>query len=252
MSVKSEVTNDYMKHLKTLHGYKKTEPGVRALMTGDGLPNSIGEAIRETLVANGGFARSLEGDVRDPYTFGSFAMKDFNTLIMCHGVSHLDWFEDAPIDKIKEIVDVNVLGTCFATQAFVHATLYKPYRKTIIMIGSMAHKAVLNGSVVYCASKAAVAHLARCLAWELAPKGYDVFCIHPSNTYGTPMSEQTIAGLERYRHLSRDSAEAYWNDSAIRSHSLTTGEISELVLYLCSGNAQYLAGAQLELAGGQR
>jgi NAD(P)-dependent dehydrogenase (short-subunit alcohol dehydrogenase family) len=138
------------------------------------------------------------------------------------------------------------------TQRFVKATLDRPWRKRIIMIGSMAHKAVLNGSVAYCASKAAVAHMARCLAWELAPKGFDVFVIHPSNTLETPMSHETIEGLMRYRGLQREDAEAYWNDTMIRSTSLTKDHIVETIRYLLSEKAEYLAGAQIDLAGGQR
>jgi acetoacetyl-CoA reductase/3-oxoacyl-[acyl-carrier protein] reductase len=171
---------------------------------------------------------------------------------MCHGVSHLDWMEDAPFEKVKEIFDVNLFGVYNVAQAFVRDTLHNAMRKRIIIIGSMAHRAVLNGSAAYCASKAGVAHLARCLAWELAPKGYDVYTIHPSNTLGTPMSHDTIQGLERYRALSHDDALSYWNDSKIRKRSLTVDEIADLVYFLLYSQTGYLSGAQLELGGGQR
>jgi NAD(P)-dependent dehydrogenase (short-subunit alcohol dehydrogenase family) len=252
MGVKAEVSNNYLEKQKEIHGHKAWQPPIWAIMSGDRREGSIGEAIHRDIVAGGGKVHSLLGDIRDPDTFFPLATKGVNTLIMCHGVSHLDWFEDIPEGRIKEIVDVNVTGTLTLTQRFVKATLDKPWRKRIIMIGSMAHKAVLNGSVAYCASKAAVAHMARCLAWELAPKGFDVFVIHPSNTRGTPMSLETIEGLERYRGLSREDAEAYWNDTMIRSTSLTKDHIVETIRYLLSEKAEYLAGAQIDLAGGQR
>ena len=116
----------------------------------------------------------------------------------------------------------------------------------------MAYNHPLNGSAVYCASKAGLAMLMKCLAWELAPKGYDVYTIHPSNVEDTPMSDDTIDGLRRYRNMTLPEAEAYWGDSPIRDEILTKWEIADLVRTLLSPNTGYLSGAQLELSGGQR
>ena len=219
-------------------------------MTGDRKPTSIGQSIRLAIEAGGGFTHSYLRDVREP---PEILNGPYNALVMCHGVCHLDWFEDAPIEKLKEVIDVNLTGTVNIAQAFVKGLIDKPWRKRIIIIGSMAHKAILNGSAVYCASKAALSHLTRCLAWELAPKGFDVYCVHPSNTEGTPMSEDTIMGLMRYRGLSQKEATDYWNDSAIREKSLQCSDISQLVLHLLSANESgYLSGTQFDLAGGQR
>lgn len=221
-----------------------------AVLTGDAKPGSIGEAIRLAIEDGAGFTHSYEKDVREPIGVLS---GPYSALVMCHGVTHLDWFENAPIEKMREIVDVNLTGTINVAQAFVKGSIDKPWRKRIIIIGSMAHKAVLNGSAVYCATKAALAHLSRCLAWELAPKAFDVYCVHPSNTEGAPMSEETIRGLMSYRGLTRKDATAYWNDSSIREKSLQTKDIANLVMHLLSPKESgYLSGTQFDLAGGQR
>jgi NAD(P)-dependent dehydrogenase (short-subunit alcohol dehydrogenase family) len=165
---------------------------------------------------------------------------------------HLDWFENTPQEKIEEIFAVNVVGSIRLIQAFVRATLDSEERKRIIVIGSMAYNKVLNGSSIYCASKAAMAHFVRCIAWELGPKAYDVFAIHPSNVLDAPMSEETIQGLMRYRNMSRAAAEAYWNDGTFRDQPLTKWEIADLVSYLFTPSSAYLSGTQLELAGGAR
>jgi NAD(P)-dependent dehydrogenase (short-subunit alcohol dehydrogenase family) len=219
-------------------------------MTGDLKASSIGQSIRLSIENAGGFTHSYLRDVREP---PEILNGPYNSLVMCHGVMHLDWFEDAPIEKLKEVVDVNLTGTINVAQAFVKGMLDKPWRKRIIIIGSMAYKAVLNGSAVYCASKASLAQLTKCLAWELAPKGFDVYAIHPSNTENTPMSEETIMGLMRYRNLSQKEATDYWNDSCIREKSLQCSDISQLVLHLLSDKESgYLSGTQFDLAGGQR
>lgn len=249
MNVKSDISNEYLAQQMEEHGGKPYPAKISALMTGAWSPTSIGYAISQMLKRHDDFYDSTTMDVR--HIKGTIS-PGYNALIMCHGVSHLDWFENAPMEKMQEIVDVNLTGTIRLTQAFVKATIETPVRKRIIAIGSMAHRSVLNGSAAYCASKAGLAMLCRCLAWELAPKGYDVYCIHPSNTYGTPMSEQTIEGLARYRCMTREDAERYWNDSAMRDESLRVEEIADLVGFILHRPAAYLSGCNIELAGGQR
>lgn len=256
MSVKSQSAADYLAAMKAEHGRKPHACrangflGLRVLMTGDGRPGSIGECIRIAVKARGAEVSSFPGDVREPVPLP--LGRSLNALIMCHGVTHLDWIEEAPTEELLRVAAVNFWGTVNISQAFVRETIGSQVRKTIVSIGSMAYKAILNGSAAYCGSKAGAAHYMRCLAWELAPKGYDVFVIHPSNVDGTPMSEETIQGLMRYRSLSRAEAEAYWGDSYLRERGLSRNEIADLAVFLLSGNAPHLSGAQLELSGGQR
>lgn len=255
-SVKSRISSDHLATLMAEHGGKLYPQQRKIYMTGDERPGSIGETIRMQLM------NYPDVDITscpfDLTVYGALErgegnkLKDFTDLIMCHGKMHLDWFEEAPLGELIDVVAVNLIGTIQMVQTFVQATIRNQHRKTIIGIGSMAYKAVLNGSAAYCASKAGMAHLMKCLAWELAPKGYDVYCIHPSNTLDTPMSEATILGLMRYRNMTREEAEAYWNDSTIRSESLTKNEIADLVEHLLLNRNPYLSGCNLELGGGQR
>jgi NAD(P)-dependent dehydrogenase (short-subunit alcohol dehydrogenase family) len=252
-NTKAKVSSAYLDRMRELHGHKQFYYAqLRVMMTGASREGSIGQAIANRIQKHLYCDKlwSSTFDVRD--SIPPSMMMDFNTLILCHGVTRLDWFEDLSFSEMCSIINVNVTGTIKVIQNFVKDTIGKDERKRIIVIGSMAHNKVLNGSAVYCASKAAVAHLVRCLAWELAPKGFDVFCIHPSNTEGTPMSEETIEGLMRYRGMDRGQAEAYWNDSPIRSQILQTSDIAELVMHLLGPEGAYLSGCQLEMAGGQR
>lgn len=164
----------------------------------------------------------------------------------------LNWFENASGRKVRQIFDVNLTGSYMIAQEFVRATIESHHRKKIIFMGSMAYTKVLNASAAYCASKAGLAMLTRCLAWELAPKGYDVYCVHPSNVEDAPMSEETIQGLMRYRNISRDEARMYWRDSVLRDHQLTKEEITFTVRMLLRAEAGYMSGSNVELAGGAR
>lgn len=252
MSVKSNKAAEHLDKQRREHAHKKwSDVNVRAIVTGALRKGSIGEGIVKMLEENKHTAVATTLDVRDMHGIPTL-LKDFNMLVCCHGVTHLDWFENFPLFKARTILDVNLYGTINVVQSFVQLTLPTNERKRIVLIGSMGYRSVLNGSAVYCASKAGLAMFGRCLAWELAPKGFDVFIIHPSNVADAPMSNDTINDLMRYRNLSKEEATNYWNDSPIRGQILNVKDIAGLVKFLCSQEAAYLSGAQLELAGGQR
>jgi len=254
MSVKSEISNAYLNIQLDEHGRKPYPSEYCAVITGTANEGSIGRAIYDHLRNANVKCYAFHGDVRkesDIFDIANLGTRPANVLIMSHGVTHLDWFENCPLEKMKEMIDVNLTGSAMVAQSFVKSTIIEPYRKIIIGIGSMAYNKVLNGSALYCASKAGHAHLMKCLAWELAPKGYDVYCINPSNTAETPMAEQTIEGLMRYRFMEREEAEAYWNDTVIRGDMLRAEEIANLIFTLIHGTP-YLSGAMLDLGGGQR
>jgi NAD(P)-dependent dehydrogenase (short-subunit alcohol dehydrogenase family) len=252
MGVKESVSSIYMEMQKQLHkDALQAHPKNRsALITGTENPGSIGAAIAERLrrkrwqVIN---PSSNDLDVRSAADARFFFGAD--TLILSHGVTELNWFEDS--QAYEQIVAVNLIGSMRMAQQFINVSIDEPWRKTIVFIGSMAYRNALNGSAAYCASKAGLAMFARCLAWELAPKGFDVFCVHPSNTEGTPMTEQTIRGLMDYRCLTREDAEAYWGASLPRAKWLQTKDIARTVHWLIT-KGEYVSGAQIELGGGQR
>lgn len=222
----------------------------RVLITGAGKSGSIGEAIANRLRTVNNKVLHFQGDVRDDVD--ERELREFDTLICCHGVTWLDWLENAPIERVREIIDVNLTGSILLARAFVRATYAMRFHKQMFFIGSMAHRAVLNGSAAYCASKAGLQHFVRCAAWELAPKGYDVFCINPSNTEGTPMTEDTIRGLMRYRGLTREAADSYWGAVCPKGKWLQPQDIARTVQWLFEGNGEFLSGTAIDLPGGAR
>jgi len=145
-----------------------------------------------------------------------------------------------------------LLSQIYLTKEFVRKTIDSKNKKQIFFIGSMAYKAVLNASAPYCAAKAGLAHFANCIAWELAPKNYDVYTLHPSNTEDTPMTKHTIESVARYRGISMEDAEKYWGSVLPKDRWLQKEDIANLVNYLINDESGYLSGCNLEMKGGQR
>ncbi len=249
---KDLISKGYMEMMKSIHPAATPDSVRRALVVGSDGKGNIGSAIAAKLIEEGFFVKELEKSHGD---FSSAPLPHagkYDSLVLCNGHTHLDWIEDCPEEQVSQIINDTLVCTIKCVQQFVRSQIDTPTRKYIVLIGSMAYSRVLNGSAVYCAAKAAVAHFASCIAWELAPKGFNVICIHPSNTEGTPMTEHTIQGLMRYRSLDRSQAEQYWGAVLPKHQWLQPEDIAEITSFFLSGKCDYLSGSQINLAGGQR
>jgi NAD(P)-dependent dehydrogenase (short-subunit alcohol dehydrogenase family) len=245
---KDKVQSLYLKALNKQHGWKKhaTAVNLKIAITGASKKTSIGDAIRTKFE---GYIYEHNEDVRfDEFKFD----KNCTALIMCHGYTFMDWIENVPLSETIRIIDTNLTGSIKVLKQFVDDTIELPYRKKIISIGSMAYRNVLNGSAAYCASKAGLNMFIRCAAWELAPKGFDVYIIHPSNVVDTPMTNDTIEHLMRYRNLNTKEAKDYWGANNMRESLLTKDEIVQMVEFIIYNDTDYLAGCPIELGGGSR
>jgi NAD(P)-dependent dehydrogenase (short-subunit alcohol dehydrogenase family) len=261
MAKKDDVHGSYLKELRGTYGDRvmRDAEEMSVIIVGSDREDNIGAGIAGALdmvVGSVHEPRLEEVDVKHP---GDLAMYigdhdlDPDVLVLSHGYAKLDWIEDMEYEEVAELIDTNLTGTILAIQSFVRMTKRLLHRKRIVVIGSMAHRNVLNGSAVYCASKAGVAHLVRCLGWELTPKGFDTFAVHPSNTLGTPMSRRTIEEVARYRGLTLEEAEGYWASVNLMPRWLETSDIGEVVRFLITEEAAgFLSGTQIDLAGGQR
>ena len=256
---KSKISSDYLDQQKSFHPDIRKEKDQRnAIVVGSDRKSNIGSSISNGLrnVVN----HVIEIDITDfdvcsegmMHLLSSNSQYPVDTLVLANGETHLDWIEYQPREKIISVIQNSLMASVLASQEFIKATLNDPGPKYIVFIGSMAYRAVLNASAPYCAAKAGLAHYAKCLAWELAPKGYNVFCVHPSNTIGTPMTEKTIQGLERYRGIERVEAEAYWGACLPKQEWLRPENIANTVSWLVGGEADYLSGSNIDMAGGQR
>lgn len=254
---KSSVSNDYIKSwIEKTKGYTQRTTEKSNVVILGGRYGNIGGEICRTLTADGYNAITMwdrvHGDLNlvNPDLYALY--KNTDILIMCQGNTHIDWIENQLMPDIQEQIQDSLISHIRQTREFVKQTIDKPYRKTIIYVGSMAYRNILNGSSVYCAAKAGLNMFARCMAWELAPKGYDVYIIHPGNVEGSPMAESTKKQLMRYRNLTPLEAELYWNTGNPRNTILTAHDIAILVSTICDGTMVYAAGNPIDLTGGQR
>lgn len=85
---------------------------------------------------------------------------------------------DLPMDEFRKLMDVNAVSLLRACQ-LVHPLLVENGGGLIVNIGSFYDKMGVKRNVSYCASKAAVGAITRCLAVEWARDGIQVIDVAP-------------------------------------------------------------------------
>ncbi|MEU5046482.1 SDR family oxidoreductase [Streptomyces griseorubiginosus] len=115
-------------------------------------------------------------------------------------------FERAATDEWDQMIDINLRGLLHTARAFTDdllGTAARGGRADLVHVGSVGGHLLFPDWSVYCATKAAVAHLTRNLRAELGPRGVRVKNIEPGVTtteLGADMRDvETRASLSRLR-----------------------------------------------------
>ncbi|KUM68333.1 SDR family oxidoreductase [Streptomyces griseorubiginosus] len=115
-------------------------------------------------------------------------------------------FERAATDEWDRMIDINLRGLLHTARAFTEDLLSaaaRGGRADLVHVGSVGGHLLFPDWSVYCATKAAVAHLTRNLRAELGPRGVRVKNIEPGVTtteLGADMRDvETRASLSRLR-----------------------------------------------------
>lgn len=145
-----------------------------------------------------------------------------------------------PVDTFDRLLSTNIHHN-FRLAESLRADLARRGGGSIVFIGSLAGHSASPGLLAYAVSKAGVAHLARCMADEMAGDGIRVNCIAP--------------GLIR-----SFSSQPIWRNSARLKESeagIPLGRIGEpddvagAVVFLVSRAGSYVTGETLLVDGGR-
>jgi NAD(P)-dependent dehydrogenase (short-subunit alcohol dehydrogenase family) len=121
----------------------------------------------------------------------------------------------------------------------------KARKGTIVNVSSVNGLRSFPGVLAYCVSKAAVDHLTRCAAIEMAPLGIRVNAVNPG---------VTVTNLHRRSGMDEDRYAAFLERSK-ETHPLgrpgQPGDIAELIVFLASERAGWMTGETIPIDGGR-
>ena len=144
-------------------------------------------------------------------------------------------FEEATLEELDQVIDLNLRGILVTTQA---ALKHLPNGGRIIMIGScLGERTMTPGLAAYSATKAAVKLFTQGLSREVGTRGITVNNVQPGpiDTDLNPASGERAARqkaavpLDRYGHVD---------------------EVAALVAFVAGPESSYINGANLTVDGG--
>jgi 3-oxoacyl-[acyl-carrier protein] reductase len=198
-------------------------------------------AIVKSIEGNGGKAVAIQADAVDPEAIKAAVEKAVSTLggldilVNNAGVAIPKPFEQATLEELDRVLDINVRGTFIATQA---ALKHMKSGGRIIMIGScVGERMVTPGLAAYSATKGAVKMFTQGLSREVGSRGITVNNVQPGpiDTDLNPASGEWAVPQKAMTSLNRYG---------------TVNEVAALVAFIASPESSYITGANLTVDGG--
>jgi NAD(P)-dependent dehydrogenase (short-subunit alcohol dehydrogenase family) len=163
--------------------------GLRDAASGGDLAKAIEDMGRRALAVPMDVTRLDEISAAVEAAVARFGRLDI--LVNNAGIAPGNPAEDASEKDFDLTLAVNLKGTFFASQA-AGRVMIRQGGGRIINVGSQAGFVALPGESVYCMTKAAIAHLTRCLAVEWGRHGITVNAVAPTFIH-TPGTEAALA-----------------------------------------------------------
>jgi len=164
-------------------------------------------------------------------------------LVNNAGIGLVGGVVETALADFERLFRVNVQGMFLVTRAAMPLLLES--RGSIVNIGSVAGLVGVKKRFAYCATKGAVIAMTRQLAVDY-PTELRANCICPG-TVDTPFVE---AYLEKYHWHEKEKVRAELNQRQPVGRLGRPEEIANMVLYLCSPEAEFVTGSVLTIDGG--
>lgn len=151
----------------------------------------------------------------------------------------------APFWEVTEadydaVLNVNLKGVFFATQAMVQHLLETKRTGKIINISSVHEELPFPNFTAYCASKGGMKMLTRNLAVELGPLGITINNVAPG-AIETPINTKLLNDAEKLNALLKNIPLGRLGQSQ---------DVASLVAFLASADADYVTGTTFYVDGG--
>jgi len=208
-------------------------------------PRGAEEALAEvqSLGRRGAIIRANLGsvaEVRDLVAKSADALGGLDVLVNNAGIEKHAPFWAVTEADFDAVLDVNLKGVFFATQAFVQRCKGAGRPGKIINISSVHEELAFPNFAAYCASKGGVRMLTRTLAVELGPLGITINSIAPG-AIETPINAKLLNDPAKLQSLVRQIPLGRLGQP---------DDVAGLAVFLASPDSSYVTGTTYFVDGG--
>lgn len=214
------------------------------------------DALSAAAQAGGGEARAEAVDLTDPQSVDTFCTQAAewfgaaDALINAAGVTAEQPVQGHSDALWQEVMDTNLTGAFRMIRSCLPAMIAQGWGR-IINIGSTAASVGWKDNPAYCASKAGLLGLTRCVALEGAAHG--VTCVMVSPTWvDTPMMHSDLADVVARERRGRSVSEARAEIAAQNPQGriIQPEEIAAVVAFLIGDAAKGITMEEIKVTGG--
>ncbi|MDS0294934.1 SDR family NAD(P)-dependent oxidoreductase [Halogeometricum luteum] len=206
-------------------------------------PRMGGEPTHELIASEGGDAQFVQCDVssvndlRAAVDVTVEAFGSLDVMVNNAGVERQKPLEDVTEEDYEWLMDINLKGVFFGSQAAVEAMRDQDDGGSIINMSSIGGIRGLENSSLYCTSKGGVTNLTRELAVEHGENGVRVNALNPGfiETAMTMEDGDTAGGILGQTPLGRAGQPE---------------EVADAALFLASDESSFVTGHNLVVDGG--
>ena len=189
--------------------------------------------------AGAAFLAADLGDAAAPGLMVAEALRLFGRvdgLVANAGLTIRRPFLEIPVEELDLMWRVNQRGAMLSAQAVARAIVDGGHGGSIVLVGSNHAKASLAGYEAYAGTKAALAAMARAMAWSLGPMQIRVNTLAPGLTETEALTDHLRAHAELAAGYAAAHATQRWN---------RMNEVAAIAVFLLSDAASAMTGAEL-------
>lgn len=154
------------------------------------------------------------------------------------GLTHFADFFDLREEDFLRVLDLNLKGSFFLTQAVARQMREQGTGGRILLLSSVVADVACPNLAAYGVTKAALRAMAKSLVLDLSPHNITINAIAP----GATLTERTALEEEDY--------EGTWNQLTPLGRTAMPGDIAKAALFLLSPAARHITGQTLVVDGG--
>jgi NAD(P)-dependent dehydrogenase (short-subunit alcohol dehydrogenase family) len=179
--------------------------------------------------------------VRDAFGRVRATLGPLGLLVNNAGVTNVGGILEADLGALSDVVDVNLKGVLHCTQAAARLMVEAGAGGAIVNLGSVGGRNGFPGRGAYGATKAAVHHLTKIMAIELAGHGIRVNCVAPGFVETDMVKRLAASGVLDIDALKRRTP---------LGELIGAEDIAATVSWLASPVARFITGETVLVDGG--